>query len=296
MLLAPDDVQRRALADAAHKAIDALIEDSVAGEETALSPDQVADFASVAVTSARLEAVEDADLRELNLLLPWAAMTMDPRGRVIGAAWDHRKRNRPHRMPDKRAVRFNARLPLAGKTVVELGCFEGIYTIDLCRLGAKVIGVDARIENVVKTLVRLWLYDCTADVQLWNLEETPPPGLPAPCDVLHHIGVLYHLSDPVKHLSLVLPTVREGVLLDTHVSTAATATHGYDADGGSWRYQRYGEKLTDISPFAGMRAHAKWLMEEDLVAILRRYGFSDVEVVERRAERNGPRLMIWAFR
>jgi tRNA (mo5U34)-methyltransferase len=45
-----------------------------------------------------------------------------------------------------------------------------------------------------------------------------------------------------------------------------------------------------------MRDHSKWLREEDIVRLLNSCGFERVEVVERREERNGPRVLIHAFR
>jgi tRNA (mo5U34)-methyltransferase len=45
-----------------------------------------------------------------------------------------------------------------------------------------------------------------------------------------------------------------------------------------------------------MADHAKWLREEDLVGLLHQEGFHNIDVAERRQERNGPRVLIFASR
>lgn len=245
----------------------------------------------------RLAELDDEQLENFNLLLPWAAMTADARGRLIGTAWSDKKRATVHSLIDHRQAAFDQRFPLRGRHVFEAGCFEGIHTLGCLALGAAVTAVDGRVENVLKTLARLWIYGQSANVLLWNFERPPPADLPARWDVLHHVGVLYHLTNPVEHLHELLPRTTGGVLLDTHVARDdAAATESYQVGGVSHRYQRYRETEIDISPFAGLLDHAKWLRVEDLHGILRGHGFPTVETVENRDERNGRRVMIWAFR
>ena len=43
------------------------------------------------------------------------------------------------------------------------------------------------------------------------------------CDVMHHVGVLYHLRDPVAHLAAALPQVSTALMLDTHVAPDSEA-------------------------------------------------------------------------
>lgn len=245
----------------------------------------------------RLAELDDAQLEDFNLLLPWAAMTADARGRVIGTAWSDKKRAAVHSLVDRRQAAFDRRFPLRGRHVFEAGCFEGIHTLGCLALGARVTAVDGRMDNVLKTLARLWIYGQSADVRLWNFERPAPGSLPPDWDVLHHVGVLYHLSNPVEHLNALLPRTTGGVLLDTHVARdEAAATGSYEVDGRAYRYQRYEEKDVEVNPFAGLLDHAKWLRVEDLQDLLRQRGFREVETVENRDERNGRRVMIWAFR
>lgn len=45
-----------------------------------------------------------------------------------------------------------------------------------------------------------------------------------------------------------------------------------------------------------MKDHAKWLRREDILSILKKAGFMNVEVIETRNERNGPRVLLLAKR
>lgn len=244
-----------------------------------------------------VSTLSDLDVEAFNNLLPWAAMTVDPAGRILGRPWSAAKRSGVHGLVDKRQAEFNAAFGLSGRHVVELGCFEGIHSIGLLLLGASVTAVDGRVENVIKTLARVWAYGLACDVTQWDFEEAPSPLLPKEWDVLHHIGVLYHLSDPIAHLNVVLPRTTGGVLLDTHVADSAEAADlEYEVDGAKVRYRRKPEPHAATAPFAGMRDHAKYLVLEDLVEHVRGHGFEDVQVVSNRLERNGRRVTLWAFR
>lgn len=255
------------------------------------------DAGALSMSGGTLEGVDDAALEQFNDLLPWAAMTVDPKGRAVGRPWSASKRSFFGPLIDPRLKALNAEMPLAGKHVLEMGCFEGIHTLGLIFLGAKVTGVEGRVENVLKTLARLWAYGQKADVVLWNLEENPPATLPAAWDVLHHVGVLYHLSNPVEHLEAVLPLTKHAFMLDTHVARDEDeASASYSVNGTAYAYRKAGEQHRDVSPFAGMGEHAKWLRVEDLHDICKRHGFKNVRTMEDRDERNGRRVLIWAFR
>jgi SAM-dependent methyltransferase len=242
-----------------------------------------------------VSAMSDEDLSKLNTILPWAAITVDEHGRHLGSAWSEDKRANVNKLVERRHVAFDEAFPLKDKHVLEVGCFEGIHTISLLALGAKVTGVDSRLENLLKTNTRLWCYGFDAHVKKWDLEEEASVDIPASFDVLHHVGVLYHLSDPVGHLRDVLKRTGEALLLDTHVARdKEDTTSEYAVGGKSYRYYHYGEDTA--SPFGGERDHAKWLLLDDLQDIIRGEGFGDVRVVSDRNERNGRRITLWAFR
>lgn len=295
-LLAAQDLKTAKSAESGiRESAAAYLNDIEQGVASGLDRVDVNDAMLPAGANGPLSDFSDEIIVRLNGMLPWAAMTVDGQGRVLGSAWSPNKRSRVQNLVEPRHTAFDAIFPLKGKHILEVGCFEGIHTIGCINLGAKVTAVDSRIENLVKTLVRLWCYDKSADVRLWNLEDDAPAYIPVHWDILHHIGVLYHLTDPVAHLSIALARTGDALLLDTHVATdEAHANMAYEARGKSFRYFHYGERSE--SPFAGVKDHAKWLLLDDLTGLISDQGFEDVRVVSDRAEGNGRRVTIWAFR
>jgi tRNA (mo5U34)-methyltransferase len=152
------------------------------------------------VSAPSVDALADEELKALNRILEWSCFTADGAGRRFGRrAWAG-KRETPQPIPDPRIVLLNQKIPLAGLHVLEVGCFEGVHTIGLSRFAGKVTAVDARIENVVKTMVRCGFFECTPHVFKCDLEKAEDAARLPQADVLHHVGVFYHLVDPVAHL------------------------------------------------------------------------------------------------
>jgi len=241
-----------------------------------------------------VDSLSDDDLRHLNDLLPWKCFVADMQGRRFGnAAWLG-KRCEPQVIPDRRIILLNERFDLSDKHVLEVGCFEGIHTIGLAKYAQKVTGVDSRIENVVKTMVRCGFFSVHPTVVKCDVEARPLDyGLLA-ADVVHHVGVLYHLRDPVSHLLDLRNFASLGVMVDTHCAEEHEATEIYESAGRQFRYKRYPEDRADH--FSGMYDHAKWLLLEDIVALLKEAGFDHVEIAERRAEPNGARALLFAHK
>lgn len=242
-----------------------------------------------------LTMLTNDELKRLNDLLPWSCFILDAQGRTFGKSWSASKRSVAQEIPDYRILELHRRCPLDERDVLEIGCFEGVHTVALTKLARRVVAVDSRIENVVKTIVRCAVLGTSPVVFPWDVERGLVPQIDISCDVLHHVGVLYHLVDPVQHLREVLPWVRETVMLDTHVASTNVIPDEYLSGGERFKYQEYKEGGRE-KPFAGMADHAKWLYERDLVRILQESGFAAVDVAERRSERNGPRVLIYASR
>ncbi len=238
-----------------------------------------------------LSTLPNDELDRLNNLLPWAAYVVDEKGRAFGKAHSKNKRNTPQKIPDYRANILDEKVGLHGKTVLEVGCFEGIHTVGLAKKGALVTAFDSRIENIVKTMVRCSAFNVRANVCYWNLENEKPDYIQE-YDIVHHIGVLYHLLNPIQHLKEISACAKSTLLLDTHVALEEEL----DTDtfkGFEYRYYNFIEGGRE-SPFAGMKESAKWIYLEDLIKYLKELGFSDVDILEQREERNGHRVLICA--
>lgn len=242
-----------------------------------------------------LDRLSDDDLQQLNSLLKWNCFTVDSRGRRFGDCARAGKREVPETIPDRRIGLFDQEFGLHNKQVLEVGCFEGVHTIGLAQAGAQVTAVDARMENVVKATLRCQFYGLSPDIRRCDVEIAQELQPLPEVDLLHHVGVLYHLVDPVRHLQAIAPKVRTGLMLDTHVATPEAARDVLSTGGRQLRCQRYAEGGVG-EVFSGMYDHAAWLVLDDLLGLLVELGFKHTRVHEQRAERNGPRVLVFARR
>lgn len=242
-----------------------------------------------------LDSLSDADLVELNNILSWNCFMVDRHGRRFGnAAWDG-KRSEPEIIPDKRIILLNDCFDLSDKHVLEIGCFEGVHTIGLSRYARKVTAVDARIDNVVKTIVRCSFFGYHPTVFKCNVEERPLNFESLRADVAYHVGLLYHLKDPVQHLLELGMFIQRGLLLDTHYALDEEARETYEMKGKRYCFKRYRE-AGSAEVFSGVYDHSRWLKLEDIVEAVRAAGFGKVDILETRNERNGPRALLIAER
>ena len=82
-------------------------------------------------------------------------------------------------------------------------------------------------------------------------------------------------------------------MLDTHIAKPHEATESYESGGKVWKYKRYAEGgHQDV--FSGAYDHAKWIELSTIEQVLRECGFANQKLIEERAERNGPRILIIA--
>ena len=233
----------------------------------------------------------DADLAEINALLDWHAGAPLPDGRLLGRLGrSPGKRAAPAAIPDKRIRRLHKMLNLKNKRVLEIGCFEGIHTVGLRQFCEDVTAIDVRPQNVLKTMTRLSWHGVSAHVHQFDAELITP-DFPS-FDVIYHIGVLYHLTNPIEHL-LNLSKICQHLYLDTHVAAPEKANVTLEVAGHTYRAAKHREGGW-ADPFSGKDSYAVWLTCESLLDALSQAGFAEVQVLEKRAERNGPRVLILA--
>lgn len=105
------------------------------------------------------------------------------------------------------------RLPLAGQSVLELGAGVGEHTGFFLDRGCHVTVTDVRPENIRVFEMRY------PDVPSYVLDvETADEDAAVPHDIVFAYGLLYHLSDPERALSLFSGWSQHLLLLETCVS------------------------------------------------------------------------------
>ena len=161
------------------------------------------------LVESRIEADADAGLRErIDALGPWF------HNMNLGGVW-----TAPNHFlgdyPGEKFQRFAAHLPgdLAGKSVLDIGCNAGFYSIEMKRRGAeRVLGVDsddrylAQARFAAETLGQ-------EGIEFRKLDVYDVGALGERFDVVVFMGVLYHLRHPLLALDLIHEHVAGDLLI-----------------------------------------------------------------------------------
>ncbi len=110
--------------------------------------------------------------------------------------------------------RFAHALPadLSGRTVLDIGCNGGFYSIEMKRRGAaRVLGVDT--DDTYLRQARFAAQVVGADIEFAQLSVYDVAALGERFDLVLFLGVLYHLRHPLLALDL----IREHVVRDLFV-------------------------------------------------------------------------------
>lgn len=110
-------------------------------------------------------------------------------------------------------------LPIAGRTVLELGAGIGDHTSFFLDRGCGVTATDAREENLAHLRARFPM----VRARVLDVERELPAELPAH-EIVYAYGILYHLSDPLSALTRIASLTKDMLLLETCVSFGAEET------------------------------------------------------------------------
>lgn len=212
-----------------------------------------------------------------------------PNGRVLGVPG---KRGEVGELRDPRVDVLAERFDLSEMRVLELGSHEGNHTVRLAAHAKEVVAVEVRPRNVVCALVRLFVHDVrNARIVLGDVRDLD--GSFGRFDVVFHVGVLYHLNDPVTHLFRIAE-LADRLLLDTHVAGDTTRERSDVVVGESTYEARVHWEGGWRDAFSGVDQSSRWLEREALFRVLRDAGFTRTEVLSDRVERNGSRITLLA--
>lgn len=106
--------------------------------------------------------------------------------------------------PDMKWRKFAQAIPadLTGKTVLDIGCNAGFYSIEMKRRGAdRVLGID--FDDVYLNQARFAAEVAGADIAFEKLSVYDLGALGEKFDVVIFMGVLYHLRHPLLALDLI---------------------------------------------------------------------------------------------
>ena len=134
--------------------------------------------------------------------------------------------------PGRKFARFAAALPtdLTGKSVLDIGCNAGFYSVEMKRRGAaRVLGIDSdeRYLAQARLAAEALAFD---DVEFANLSVYDVGALGERFDVVIFMGVLYHLRHPLLALDLIREHVAGELLVFQSLTRGARSVAAIKPD------------------------------------------------------------------
>lgn len=223
----------------------------------------------------------DQQLKDINESFNWKTTTKLPDGRLLGNGKKKKFKNKDIDLFKSYFKRLNI------KQCLEVGCAEGYNTVELAKICQFVIATDVRPRNIIGAMIRQWV------LKLDNIEfhcldlntlENENPLTDIKMDIIYHTGVLYHLTNPIKHLKYIA-SITDNLFL---------ATRCYDKKSdiklligqmvkyeNTFKQYRVNEKpFTWKRSFAGITDYSTWLHKDEIKDILHHVGFKKVILLE----------------
>lgn len=174
--------------------------------------------------------------------------------------------------------------PLSECRILDLGCLDGIFSIEFAHHGASMLGVEIREANIKKAIF------CRETLGLNNLDfrqddvRNISVDSYGKFDAIICSGILYHLpaADAIRLVKTMFEMVNRVVVIDTHVSLLPEERFLYKGD--EYWGDTYREHADDATPeMIAMALWASvdnltsfWFTRPSLVNILSRAGFSSI--------------------
>lgn len=226
--------------------------------QSRLSSQRHGDFDRWHETVLALESAEPGDRKALLLeLAPWRKGPFQVGGVDIDSEW---------RSDLKWSRLANDIEPLDGRRVLDIGCGNGYYALQMRKAGAGlVVGVDPTVLFFMQfAAVNIFERDPAIFVLPLRLEELPPAN--GAFDTTFSMGVLYHQRAPIDHLRQLCTTLRPGgqLVLETIFVPGE-------------------ESYACTPPDRYARMRNVWLLPTiaELETWLRRSGFGAIEIVDK---------------
>lgn len=197
-----------------------------------------------------------------------------------------------------------------GAKVLELGPLEGGHTYMLERAGADVLAIESNSRAFLKCLVVKELLSLQRARFVRGDFVAYLRAAPDKFDVVLASGVLYHMVDPVELLTLLAATSDRLVIWTHYFDKSLIATsmmaRQFKADAEPYQFENatyslhpreYLEAVKWSGFCGGPETYARWMERDDILDVLRRLGFADVEIAHDVPDHpNGPSFMLMARR
>ncbi|MGH9766661.1 MAG: DUF1698 domain-containing protein [Blastocatellia bacterium] len=163
---------------------------------------------------------------------------------------------------------------LSGRSVLDIGCWDGFYSFEAERHGASVTSVDCwRPENFFKAREAL---NSRAEFHELSVYEVTKERLGS-FDVVFFLGVLYHLRHPLLALEQVCEVTRDFAVIESHV---------IDNVLPNWPTEHPVMEFYEFDQLGGQYDNWWGPNIECLTQMARSAGFARVELLRREATRS----------
>lgn len=251
---------------------------------------------------------------------PWFSQAEPIADEAIADGWKSQVlhlRNRHHRPPrlgyrrlrwgeDTRLKYICDFLDVRDRRVLELGPFEGYYSVLLDKLGAsRTVAVEWKEDNYRKCLRVKEKYGlASTEVYRQDLEELyrgrERPRFEGQFDLVFCVGVLYHLGNPAWALEW-MRTLAPSLFLGTQYFEPAAIERyrrhrfieDYAVEHAGRSYRGWGMKRIE-APGSGSAPIGLWPLEADLLRMLEHAGYDRVEVLGKDLHNDVPHITILA--
>lgn len=140
--------------------------------------------------------------------------------------------------PENKWRNFANALPadLHGKTVLDIGCNAGFYSIEMKRRGAdRVVGVD--FDEAYLAQARFAAEMCNAEIEFRKLSVYDVATLEEKFDLVLFLGVFYHLRHPLLALDLIHEHVAKDLFVFQSMQRGSEEVEHLEEDYHFWQTQ-----------------------------------------------------------
>src|SRR3954468_13505586 len=143
--------------------------------------------------------------------------------------------------PGAKFRRFAPHLPrdLGGKSVLDIGCNAGFYSVEMKRRGAgRVLGIDSDERYLAQARLASEVLDF-GDIEFAKLDVYDVAALGEKFDLVMFMGVLYHLRHPLLALDLIREHVADDMLLFQSMQRGSPHVAAVAENYPFWNYELF---------------------------------------------------------
>lgn len=184
----------------------------------------------------------------------------------------------------QRVLRTFYRDTLPGKSIADLGCLEGGYTVEFSRMGMLATGIEVRqsnFDNCLRVREGSGLSNLAFEKNdVWNL------GQYGKFDAMFCCGLLYHLDQPRKFIRLMADQTRDVIMINTHFADdrqsevfALSPMTENEGLPGKWYAEHNADSEGEIETFkwtSWTNKRSFWLTKAAILQTLQDCGFDMV--------------------